>query len=242
MKILHPEEWITPQQILVVLAHPDDPEFFCGATLARWVDAGHSIDYLLLTRGDKGLNGWVKVDPVQLPQMREKEQRAAADVIGINKISLLDFEDGYLEPDLNLRKSIVEGIRKTKPDILVTCDPGGLFFRENAINHPDHLAAGKAALDAVYPASGNPMFFPDLLEKDLSPHSVKEVWLTLPENSNLILDITEYWGKKIEALSCHKSQIGDLDQFVERMKTRKTPESAVDKPRYVEKFRRINFR
>ena len=242
MKNLHPEDWDQSQKILVILAHPDDPEFFCGATIARWVDAGHEVIYVLLTKGDKGLNNWADVDPKELVTIRQKEQVNAAQVLGVKKVSFLSFEDGYLVPDLELRKTLVEVIRKEKPDVLVTCDPNGIYFRENVLNHPDHLAAGKAALDAVYPAAGNPLFFPEILKKGLQPHNVKEIWLALPETPNLILNITEFWQKKINALACHQSQIGDLEKFKSRMKNRKTPDSPEEHPKYEEKFRRINFR
>ena len=242
MKILQPEDWKSSQKILVILAHPDDPEFFCGGTLARWVDAGHEVSYSLLTKGDKGLNGWSKVDPKELTRIREEEQRNAAKVLGVKKVNFLPYKDGYLVADLTLRKSIVEEIRREKPDILVSCDPMGLYFRENALNHPDHLAAGKAVVEAAYPAAGNPLFFPDLIEKNLKPHSVKEIWLSLPENANVNLDVTGQWEKKIQALACHKSQVGDIDKFKERMKSRRVPGSTEKKPRYLERFRRICFR
>ena len=242
MKLLQPEDWKDPQKILVILAHPDDPEFFCGGAIARWVEAGHEVTYSLITKGDKGLNNWASVDPKELTHIRFNEQQKAAQVLGVKKVTFLSFEDGYLIPDLELRKALVAEIRREKPDILVTCDPNGLYFRENTLNHPDHIAAGKATLEAVNPAAGNPLFFPDLLENNLLPHSVKEVWLTLPETANLVLDVTDHWKKKINALACHLSQVGDLYKFEERMKNRRTPSSTIKNPRYEEKFRRINFR
>jgi LmbE family N-acetylglucosaminyl deacetylase len=242
MKILQPEDWKEPLKILVILAHPDDPEFFCGGSIARWVDAGHEVTYSLLTKGDKGLNGWASVDPKELTHIREKEQHDAAKVLGVKNINFLSYEDGYLVADLELRKAIVAEIRREKPDILVSCDPNGLYFRDNALNHPDHIAAGKAVVEAVYPAAGNPLFFPELLNENLQPHGVKEVWLSLPENANVILDVTDQWDKKIKALACHQSQVGDVDKFKERMKNRRTPESTEEKPQYLERFRRICFR
>jgi LmbE family N-acetylglucosaminyl deacetylase len=242
MKKLQPEDWKEPLIILVILAHPDDPEFFCGGSIARWVDAGHEVIYSLLTKGDKGLNGWVSVEPKELTRIREKEQRNAAKTLGVKKVNFLSYKDGYLVADLDLRKAIVAEIRREKPDILVSCDPHGLYFRDNALNHPDHIAAGKAAVEAVYPAAGNPLFFPELLDKNLQPHSVKEVWLSLPEYANTILDVTANWEKKIDALTCHQSQVGDIAKFKVRMKSRRTPESSEEEPQYLERFRRICFR
>jgi LmbE family N-acetylglucosaminyl deacetylase len=241
MKILDPENWNIQQKILVVLAHPDDPEFFCGATIARWTAAGHKVNYCLLTKGDKGVNE-ANTNAENLTFIREKEQRSAARVLGVSSVQFLDFEDGYMISDIPARKQVVGMIREIHPSILVSCDPTNVFVRENSINHPDHIAAGQITLNAVYPAAGNPLFFPDLLENGLTPHSVKEVWLSLPSNPNTILDVTEFWEKKIEALLCHASQVGDSKAFVERMRLRKSPGSLESDPRYEEKFKRIVFK
>jgi LmbE family N-acetylglucosaminyl deacetylase len=241
MKILDPENWDTQQEILVVLAHPDDPEFFCGATISRWVAAGHKVNYCLFTSGDKGVNA-TNTKTENLTSIREKEQLSAANVLGVSSVQFLDFEDGYLIADIPARKKIVGVIREIQPSILVSCDPTNVFVREDSINHPDHIAAGQITINAVYPAAGNPLFFPDLLENGLTPHSVKEVWLSLPANPNTILDVTEFWEKKIDALLCHVSQVGNLKEFSERMKSRKTPDSLESSPRYEEKFKRIIFK
>ena len=146
---LQPENWDDNQKILVILAHPDDPEFFCGATLARWARAGHDITYLLLTCGDKGYNPTTQADmtPEKLCEIRHEEQANAAKVIGAKSVHFLDLPDGYLVPDLNLRRNVVREIRRYKPDILVTCDPQNLFATYG-INHPDHRACGQVVLDA----------------------------------------------------------------------------------------------
>jgi LmbE family N-acetylglucosaminyl deacetylase len=134
------EGWNGSQSILVILAHPDDPEFFCGATIARWTSAGHRVSYCLLTRGDKGAND-PRVDPVELATRRENEQRAAAARLGVQDVHFLDFLDGCLVPGLEARLAITRVIRKIKPDILVSCDPQNLFPSDNNINHPDTLAS-----------------------------------------------------------------------------------------------------
>src|SRR5919108_2539900 len=142
-----PDTWDSPKHILVVLAHPDDPEFFCGATLALWARAGHRITYQLLTCGDKGFNDSTPPDmtPDALCAIRQEEQVAAAKVIGVDEVHFMDCADGYLIPDLNLRRDIVRAIRKFKPDVVVTCDPQTLFSAFG-INHPDHRAAGQATM------------------------------------------------------------------------------------------------
>ena len=237
-----PDGWDSPQRILVVLAHPDDPEFFCGATLARWARAGHHITYILLTCGDKGFNDSTPAEmtPDSLCAIRYEEQKAAAHVIGAESVHFMDIEDGYLVPDLNLRREIVREIRRHKPDILVTCDPQNLFAAYG-INHPDHRACGQAVLDAVFPAAGSRVFFPELLSEGFEPHMPKEVWCSLTTQPNTVLDITETWHIKFEALLQHKTQIGDVEKFKERMKSRRTEDSAEENPRYEEKFRVVKY-
>lgn len=232
------EEWPVPQRILVILAHPDDPEFFCGATIAHWTDAGHHVAYWLLTCGDKGGND-ITMSPGELCGARFDEQRLAAQVLGVHEVNFLDYPDGYLVPDLNLRRDVARLIRKERPDILVTCDPRTLFFGENRINHPDHRAAGQVVLDAVFPAAGNPYYFPELLDEGLQPHTPHEVWISLTLDANVRLDVTDLWETKIRALYEHKSQIGDPAKLAERMRSRHTPDSSPETPRYEEAFRRI---
>ena len=234
--------WPEKQHILVILAHPDDPEFFCGATLARWAKAGHEITYALLTCGDKGRNDDNHHIPAaELCALRHQEERAAASVLGVNEINFLDMDDGYLVPDLSLRKKIVRIIRQFKPDVLITCDPQNLFATYG-LNHPDHRAAGQVVLDAVFPAAGNELFFPDLLDEGWQPHTPKEIWASLTSQPNVVVDVTDTWSIKIQALKEHKSQIGDAAKLEERMRSRRAEDSTEDNPRYEEKFRVINWR
>jgi len=237
------EAWTAPQNILVILAHPDDPEFFCGATLALWALAGHHITYQLLSCGDKGFNDSTPADMTTdaLCAIRHEEQLAAANVIGVEAVHFMDCPDGYLLPDLDTRREVVRVIRKFKPDILVTCDPQTLFATYG-INHPDHRAAGQVVLDAVFPAAGSPVFFPELLAEGYQPHMPREVWCSLTMQPNIALDVTETWPIKLAALLQHKTQIGDVEKFKERMQSRHTEESTDDNPRYEEKFRRVIYR
>lgn len=235
------EEWESPQRILVILAHPDDPEFFCGATVASWTASGHTVSYLLLTCGDKGSDD-PSTSPDELCQTRYEEQRAAARRLGVEQVNFLGYPDGHLVADMKLRQEITRFVRQDKPDIVVTCDPSKYYFADIYINHPDHRAAGQATLDAVYPAAGNPLYFPELIAEGLQPHKIKEVWISSPIEPNLKLDITKFWEQKIEALQEHKSQIGEPEAFVERMNGRHTPDSSPESPRYEEHFRRIVLR
>jgi len=234
------EGWETPKEILVILAHPDDPEFFLGATIARWIKAGHKVRYVLLTKGDKGAS-----DPTlakrEVSHIRTDEQQAAAGYLGVTSIDFLDYDDGYLLPSLDLRREVVRWIRYYQPDILVTCDPTNTFPSEHYINHPDHRYAGQVVIDAVFPGAGNPFFFPDLIEEGYPPHEVEEVWMSLTEQPDIKLDVTEHWEDKIEALKRHASQIGAPDAFERKMLDRLQQDDQVEFI-YEEQFRRIKFR
>ncbi len=228
-----------PDRVLLVLAHPDDPEFFCGATLAKWARAGKEIRYLLLTCGDKGSD-----DPAMTPETlcadRQVEQRAAAKVIGAQDVMFLSYRDGELMNTLDVRRAIVREIRRFKPRIVVTCDPT-TYFRANAyINHTDHRTAGAAALDAVFPAAGNRMYFPELLKEGLEPHAPKEIWMSLTHEPNVWVDVDDTVEIKIAALREHKSQVKEPDALEKRMRERlRRPE--MDGEHYAEGFRVIRF-
>lgn len=234
-----PDQWEKPQKILIILAHPDDPEFFCGATIARWTAAGHSVSYCLLTCGDKGTKDR-EITPEMLCSRRQSEQIAAAAVLGVRQVRFLNYPDGYLTADLHLRRDITRVIRQEQPDILVTCDPTNLYVRETLLNHPDHRAAGQAVLDAVFPAARDHLNFVELWrDENLEPHIVREVWVSAPKEPTVSLDVTEYWETKIRALYEHKSQIPDPQALAERIRARHTSDSTLENPRYEEYFRRL---
>ena len=235
------DDWGSPQKILVVLAHPDDPEFFCGASVARWTAAGHQVTYLLLTCGDKGTKD-LALAGEEVCGLRQAEQKAAAKVLGVENVRFLGYPDGYLQPDLNLRRDVTRVIRQERPDILVTCDPTTFYFGDSHINHADHRTAGQASLDAVYPAARDHLYFPELwLEEKLEPHKVREVWICGTLSPALVLDVTGTWETKIRALMEHKSQIGEPQALIERMRARRVAGSTAQNPRYQEAFRRIRL-
>src|SRR4030065_1231140 len=233
------DDWESPQKILVVLAHPDDPEYFCGATITRWVKGGHHVFYYLLTRGEKGTKD-ITLSSNELCSIRQLEQRAAANVLGVEDVTFLCYPDGYLVPDINLRRDITRVIRTERPDILVTCDPQTLFTVYGGVTHPDHRAAGMATLDAVFPAARDHLSFIELWkDENLETHILREVWVCGTLQPDVILDVTDTWDTKILALFEHKSQIGDPEKLAERMRNRRTAESTPEKPKYEEKFRRL---
>ncbi len=238
-----PDNWETPQKILVILAHPDDPEFFCGATLARWAKARHEITYCLLTCGDKG-NVNTELSGDDLCQLRHQEQQNAAKIIGVKEVHFLDRPDGYLVPDMDTRRAVTKAIRQFAPDILVTCDPTNLFPSETyPVNHPDHRAAGQVVIDAVFPAAGSALFFPELLSEGFPPHQPAELWVSLTREPNTTIDVTDAWETKIQAILEHKSQVRDPELLKERMKQRgQSSDSPEETPRYEEHFRVLRWR
>jgi len=196
---------------LVVAAHPDDPDFGVAGTAARLARDGHAVHYLLITSGDAGSED-PTIPPMDLMRLREAEQAAAGHILGLSSVQFLRYPDGELEPTLQLRKAIVRVMRQLRADVVLCQDPRSLVDDDSTyLNHPDHRAAGQAALDAAFPAAGNPSAFRDLLAEGLKAHKVKEVWLyfTGGEQANHFVDITDTLEQKIEALAAHTSQIGE---------------------------------
>jgi LmbE family N-acetylglucosaminyl deacetylase len=238
-----PTEIDDGKKVLVVLAHPDDPEFFCGGTVARWAAAGRSVTYCLLTRGEKGADDDA-LPSAEIAVIREAEQRAAASVLGVDEVVFLDHHDGYLEPNIDLRRDIVRVLRRFRPDIVITCDPTNFFPSNRHINHADHRAAGEATLDAVYPAARSALYFPELYhEEGLEPHKVHDVYVAGAQHPNIKVDITDHFDQKLQALREHKSQIADFEALAKRLReSMLDPESSPDDPRWIESYRRIEIR
>jgi len=234
------EGWDSLKEILVILAHPDDPEFFLGGSIARWIKMGHTVRYVLLTQGDKGAKD-VTLTAQEISNIRIREQQDACDYLGVKSVDFMDYEDGYIVPDLEMRKRVVREIRKYQPQILVTCDPSNIFPSSQYINHPDHRYAGQVVVDAAFPAAGNHFFFMDLIEDGYPPHEVEEVWMSLTSQPDVTLDVTEFSDVKLEALKQHASQIGDPETFEKRMRDRVT-DLETGQIKLEETFRRIKFR
>ena|SRR5438067_1628508 len=196
---------------LVVAAHPDDPDFGVAGSAARLVRDGHDVHYLMLTSGDAGSED-PTISPTELMRLREAEQEAAGRILGLTSVIFLRYPDGELQPTLELRKAIVRVMRRLQADVVLCQDPRSLVDDDSTyLNHPDHRAAGQVALDAAFPAAGNPSAFRDLLAEGLKAHKVKEVWLyfTGGQHANHFVDITDSLEQKIDALAAHTSQIGD---------------------------------
>ena len=169
-----PDEEI--KRILVVMAHPDDCDFGAGGTIAQWTSQGIEVSYCIITNGDQG--GEESGIPVEeMAKVRQQEQRDAGKALGVTQITYLNYRDGWLMPSIELRKEIVKAIRIAKPDRMVVQSPERNWERIYS-SHPDHLAAGETAIQAVYPDARNPFAFPELKAAGLEPWRVREVWIT----------------------------------------------------------------
>jgi len=204
------------KRVLVIMAHPDDLEDFCGGTLALWADQGSDISVLLLTSGDKGSKD-PTLSPAQIGALREREQAASNAVLGIRQTTFLRKPDGMLLPTLELRRCITAEIRRARPEIVVGPDPTRYYFGDYYINHCDHRAAGEALLAAASPSANNRWYFAELLKEGLTPHQVQAVWLTTPSEPNWYVDISSTIERKIRAFLCHDSQYADSAQVRQRM-------------------------
>ncbi len=189
--------------ILVITPHPDDAEFGTAGTVAKFVRQGKSVVYVVCTNGDKGTDD-VNINPEELARVREKEQLAAANVLGVREVEFLRFPDQGLEDSPEFRKAIVRQIRQFRPELIITSDPYRRYFW-----HRDHRVTGRVVLDAVFPYARDVRAFPELNEEGLKTHKVKEVWLWAPDEKdiNFRSDITETFAIKVKALRCHQSQI-----------------------------------
>ena len=206
-----------PERFMVVAAHPDDADFGPAGTAAAWIDAG-SVGWLVCcTSGDAGGED-PNADPLELAATREREQRAAADIIGYAGITFLHMPDGALVNDLVLREHLVREIRTFRPDAVLATDPTVIFYRDGGVNHTDHREAGIAAVDAVYPASRNPMAFPALARSGLELQRVRRLYLFWPNEPNVRVDISATLDRKIAALAAHASQIKEPDKLAERIR------------------------
>jgi LmbE family N-acetylglucosaminyl deacetylase len=208
-----PHEW-RPDRFMVIAAHPDDADFGPAATAASWIDQG-SVGWLVCcTSGDAGAED-PDTDPLELAALREREQRAAANVVGYEGVTFLHMPDGALANDLILREHLVREIRTFKPDAVLATDPETLFHRDRGVNHADHRAAGYAAVDASYPAARNPMAFPWLARDGLAAHRVRRLYLFWTNTPTVFVDISRTVDRKVGALRAHASQLKDFGRVEE---------------------------
>lgn len=230
------------KRVLVVSAHPDDSDFGASGTIAQWVKNGIEVAYVFCTNGDQG-GEESEFTREEMPQVRQHEQRAAGAVIGVHDITFLNYTDGHLEPTIGLRKDLVRQIRISQPDRIVCQSPERNWDRI-AASHPDHLAAGEATIQAVYPDARNPFAFTDLLENEgLQPWRVKEIWVTAFAQPDHFVDITETFDLKIKALHAHVSQTAhneNVETMVRQWGQRNAATAGFAEGRIAEAFKIVN--
>lgn len=228
---------IKKKVILVITAHPDDLEFGCSGTVAKFAKEGYEIFSLIITDGSKGSH-ILKLNSAKLVKVREEEAKKSADILGIKDVFFLKFKDGEIENTLNLRKEIVKIIRKVKPYIVFGFDPTGFNFENPYRSHRDHRVAAETVFDAVYPAAGNISFFPELIKQKYLPHQIEEIWFFAAEKPNRIIDISQTIQLKIKALLQYASQV-DPAAIAKRIKS--MARRFAGKKKYVEAFRVMKF-
>jgi LmbE family N-acetylglucosaminyl deacetylase len=204
------------QRVLCVFAHPDDVDFGSAGTVARWVDAGLEVSYLLVTRGDTG--GFDQTPRERMAGLREAEQRAAAAAVGVKEVEFLEgYADGSVTPSLGLRKDIVAAIRRFRPDRILTSSPLRRWDRIAGPSHPDHLAVGEATTCAVYPDARNEFAHMDL---GLPPWHVREMWFTGGPDPDHPVDVTGTFERKLAALRAHVTQTGHMSNLEQMLRER----------------------
>jgi LmbE family N-acetylglucosaminyl deacetylase len=213
---------------MVVTAHPDDAEYGCSGTVARWISEGTEVVYVLVTDGSKGTEDR-SISPERLAEIRRKEQIEAGKLLGLKDVVFLNYPDGYLEPTLDVRRDISKQIRIHKPQILITTNPNRTLTGDNYIGHPDHFAAGEAALSAVYPAARDHLTFPELQEQGHYPHKVREVLIIGHDSPNRWFDITS----SID--TAEKGQLGQ--EAADRTRERKRELGELYGVQYAEHFK-----
>jgi LmbE family N-acetylglucosaminyl deacetylase len=224
-----------PLAAMVIFAHPDDAEFTCGGTVARWCAEGWTVDYVMVTSGDKGTHD-AALSRQELAAIREREQRNACKALGVRDVIFLGYPDGFVEASDELRGTIVRLLRKHRPDVVLTWDG----FRKG-FNHNDHRNVGIAVRDAVYPAVRDHLYYPEDKEAGLDAHQVNEMLLVGSDEADYHVDISAHMQTKLEAVLCHTSQLGNRGPeeirkaWEERMRS-----STGGPPR--ESFKRVSIR
>ncbi|HEX6401948.1 MAG TPA: PIG-L deacetylase family protein [Pseudonocardiaceae bacterium] len=214
------------ERALVVVAHPDDADFWAGGTVARWSAIGITVTYLVLTDGDAG--GFDPAPPrADTPRIRRSEQQAAAHILGVHDIRFLGLVEGTLTQSMELRRQIVRVIRQVRPRRLLTWSPEWNWARFRTSCHVDHRATGELTLTAAYPDAGNPFAHPTLLDHEaLHPWTAQEIWMLNAPQPNHFVDVTDTFDQKIEARRAHLSQTGHRDQLATEIRHRIEPNTA----------------
>lgn len=226
-----------PAQVMVVTPHPDDAEYGAAGTVARWIDDGKEVVYVVCTNGDKGITD-ANMDPEEVARIREEEQMAAANGLGVREVIFLRHPDQGLEDTPEFRKELVRLIRMYRPETLITADPYRRY-----VWHRDHRITGQVALDAVFPYARDVLSYPDLIEEGLYPHKVREILFWASEDVNYRSDITKTFPMKLAALRCHKSQVGHISpqELKKRLRQRHKKMAEGEGSQLAEAFHRVEI-
>jgi LmbE family N-acetylglucosaminyl deacetylase len=230
-----------PERVLVIVAHPDDPEFGAAGTCAVWAAQGAEVTYVIVTDGSKG-SAEEDMTREKLIALREEEQRNAADAVGVKRLVFLGLPDGEVSNTYELRELLVRQIRTYRPDVLVTHDPTSRIVGGRYLNHRDHRVVGDTTLDAIFPLARDRLNFPEHEAEGLTPHKVLDVFLIFSDQPNYWVDISDTVEQKIQALQAHESQIGDPDELAERIYERTQSTAEHVSFEYGEAFRRVQLR
>ena len=197
------------ESAMVIYAHPDDAEFGSSGTVAKWIREGVEVTYVMVTNGASGSSD-PEMTRERLTEIRAKEQRDAAEILGVKNVVFLGFEDGYLYPTLEVRKAVAREIRKGRPDAIITQDPTNRWWPPSYINHPDHIAVGEVVMRSINPDASTRLMFPELWQEEkLEPHKPKALFVVSFTDPDTFVDITDVMDLKVKALEAHVSQVGE---------------------------------
>ena len=222
-------------RVLVVTAHPDDSEFGAGGTVAKFVNEGREVAYCIVTNGNKGSSDRT-MTPERLATIRAEEQRNAARVLGVERVTFLGYPDGEVEDTRDLRRDVSREIRRFRPDLVVCQNPNRTY--NLGASHRDHRTVGGVTLDCVYPLARDHMAFPELLP-EFEPHKVREVYVMQWQEPHIVSDISDVIDLKLKALACHASQFKDFAAVEQRVRQRSRELGAARGYAFAEAFDRI---
>jgi LmbE family N-acetylglucosaminyl deacetylase len=233
------------RRALVVVAHCDDGEWMFGGTVARLVAQGARVDYVVVTDGASGGID-LEVTDAELTATRAGEQRAAAEVLGVQEVVFLGYHNDELQVTVELKRDLVRQIRRLRPELVLTLTPYRHLDADVGWSHGDHLAVGEATLQAVYPEALMPRIHPELAEEGLDPHEVTEVWFPALAEADRYVDVTEVVETKMDAVWCHQSQNGEARgdrawMFENRIAPPMREAGERIGARYAERFRRVRI-
>jgi LmbE family N-acetylglucosaminyl deacetylase len=221
---------------MAIVAHPDDVEFGAVGAIARWVQAGARVAYVLVTSGDVGIAepGMTKTKAAEI---REAETLAAAKIVGVEEVTFLREPDGMVVNTLDLRKRLVREIRRFRPEVVIAMDPTVMYTPLGGINHPDHRAVGEATMDAIFPACSQPNLFQELEEEGIFACRVRKVYVSSRGQGDTYVDISSTIDLKLAALRAHASQVGAMEGLEQRIRDFAARNGVGKEMAYAEVFR-----